>query len=798
MTSPTPTSDRPRSRISRLLPTRRRRLAAAAGVAIVVVLVAFASSGVFETPSPSAAGVTDNEYPTSTTTVSERSLSEQTQVSATLGYAGSYTVSVPTGTTAPTVAEAQSSATAAETAVTEAKAALANTEATAKPANASTLLAATDTVSADETTLRQAKGQLASDENLGCPISSSSTVTSPTSGIAASNSAGDSSSSSSEGSSASGSSSSSNTSSNSSANDSSTPVENSGSAEPQFVSSVDLTNGSSTSAIPPSATTGSVDETTGTSTVLSGTVNPDGADTTSYFEYGTSPNYGETTPSVDVGSGANGVPITASLSDLSPGATYHYRLIAADAGGATYGQDATFETNAEPTAITGAATSVSTSSESLAGTVGPNGADTTYYFEYGPSASFGNRTAVVDAGAEQSATSVSGTATGLKAGESYDYALVATNSLGAVVGTTETFQTAASSCAAERTVIADDSATLTQAGDAEQVDELGEDSSVTAAEQTVSADEAMASTDEQALSADEAVAANPNATFTTVPTVGTVVHQGQSVYSLNGDPVPLFYGTATPYRALYIGVSPGPDITQLEENLIALGFERGTTGDQFNSTTEAAVRAWQASLDEPDTGIVALGDVVVEPGPIEIATVSVTTGMQASGGTAILTASSTSPVVTIDLDPSLESDVKVGDQVTITLPNNATTSGVISSVGTVATSSSSSSSSTSSSSSSGATITVLATLSNPKDAAGYEEAPVNASITNASVTNVLAAPVDALLALANGGYALEEISSNGVHHLLAVTPGLFDDQAGMVQVSGRGLAAGQKIVIPNV
>jgi hypothetical protein len=57
-------------------------------------------------------------------------------------------------------------------------------------------------------------------------------------------------------------------------------------------------------------------------------------------------------------------------------------------------------------------------------------------------------------------------------------------------------------------------------------------------------------------------------------------------------------------------------------------------------------------------------------------------------------------------------------------------------------------------------------------------------------------PVDALMALASGGYALEEIGAGGVHHLVAVTLGLFDDADGLVQVNGSGVAAGKKVVVP--
>ena len=86
-------------------------------------------------------------------------------------------------------------------------------------------------------------------------------------------------------------------------------------------------------------------------------------------------------------------------------------------------------------------------------------------------------------------------------------------------------------------------------------------------------------------------------------------------------------------------------------------------------------------------------------------------------------------------------------------------------------------------------------LDNPKAAGSLNQAPVEVTITTGSVSSALVVPVDALLAQANGNYAVEVIGSGGRHHLVAVTPGVFDDAAGLVQVSGN-LAPGQKVVVP--
>ena len=117
-------------------------------------------------------------------------------------------------------------------------------------------------------------------------------------------------------------------------------------------------------------------------------------------------------------------------------------------------------------------------------------------------------------------------------------------------------------------------------------------------------------------------------------------------------------------------------------------------------------------------------------------------------------------------------------------------------------SSSSSSSSSTGSSSSTATITVLVSLTDPKAAGSLNQEPVEVTITTGSASNALIVPVDALLAQPvkgdgeAGGYAVE-VTGPGGHHLVKVTPGLFDDAAGTVQVTGN-LTTGQHVVVPGI
>jgi hypothetical protein len=163
-----------------------------------------------------------------------------------------------------------------------------------------------------------------------------------------------------------------------------------------------------------------------------------------------------------------------------------------------------------------------------------------------------------------------------------------------------------------------------------------------------------------------------------------------------------------------------------------------------------------------------------------------TLGTRAAPGAPVADATSTARQVEVNLDAAQQSSVAVGDRASITLPDGQTTSGRVTRIGTVA-----------SSSGSGATVPIDVGLDRPAVAGSLDAAPVQVEITVAGVTHALIAPVDALLALAGGGYALESVDARGVHRLVPVTVGLFDDADGLVQVSGAGVAPGIHVVVPS-
>ncbi len=198
---------------------------------------------------------------------------------------------------------------------------------------------------------------------------------------------------------------------------------------------------------PPLAVTANPSSVTPTSAVLTGAVNPGGRPTTVYFEYGLTPLYGNITPQQNAGAGTSVLDMTAPVSGLVADATYHYRIVASNAAGTTFGADVSFRASsgqppgAAPSVSTGGVTDLTTSGVTLLGTVNPNGGFTNAYFEYGPTAAYGSVTQALGAGNGTVPVNLSAAVTGLAPGTLYYYRLVAQNSLGTTVGTGATFTT---------------------------------------------------------------------------------------------------------------------------------------------------------------------------------------------------------------------------------------------------------------------------------------------------------------------------------------------------------------------
>jgi len=199
----------------------------------------------------------------------------------------------------------------------------------------------------------------------------------------------------------------------------------------------------------PTATTGDASGITDTQVSLAGTVNPQGQLTSYAFQYGTTTAYGQQTSLNSAGAGRADTPVRADLAGLTSGTTYHYRVIATNGDGTTVGADRTFRTTGTapppPTApsVTTGSADVNGASATLSGSVNPNGVATSYYFEFGTTANYGQQTPPQSAGSGSSAVSVSGSLSGLAANTTYHYRLVAAGPNGAfAIGADRTFATA--------------------------------------------------------------------------------------------------------------------------------------------------------------------------------------------------------------------------------------------------------------------------------------------------------------------------------------------------------------------
>jgi multidrug efflux pump subunit AcrA (membrane-fusion protein) len=383
-----------------------------------------------------------------------------------------------------------------------------------------------------------------------------------------------------------------------------------------------------------------------------------------------------------------------------------------------------------------------------------------------------------------------------------------------------------SACTGDEQKVSADQGALTQARQQLAAAQTAAKTDDDQAQAKVGADQVKLRGDQATLTSDQATAMSPGTTYTWLPQVGQVISLDQRAYAVGGEPVPLLYGSIPAYRAFYVGMPVGRDVGELTRDLIALGYGDGLArSDHYSPATAAAVERWQKARGLPVTGEILLGEVVFEPGPIRVTSVTPSVGASiagggggsgsggAGGGGTVLTATGTTPVVTVDLGVSQEYLVKPGDAVSVVMPDGTTTvGGHVETVGTVATCPggsgtgtgsgsagqspcSSAGSNGSAGSNSSPTVTVTITLDATPPGASLDQAPVNVNITTQTVSNVLAVPVNALLALQGGGFGVDVVTGSGAVRLVGVTTGLYGNT--MVQVSGPGLMAGTRVEVSS-
>jgi hypothetical protein len=343
-------------------------------------------------------------------------------------------------------------------------------------------------------------------------------------------------------------------------------------------------------------------------------------------------------------------------------------------------------------------------------------------------------------------------------------------------------------------------------------------------------------------------------TFTWLPSVGAVIGRGGALWRIDDLPVVLMYGSIPAYRALKEGVSDGPDVTELNQNLIDLGFDPygAITDDEiFGEATAAAVKRWQRADGLTETGEVELGRVVFVPGARRVTDVKVALGQDPPGkgkgkpakgkpakeapakepakeepakerpakgeaakddpgkespsgesdagaGEVVLTTTSTQQIVQLKVKPEQQQLARLGETVTVQLPSGGEAPGHVTEVGTVASESSSSGDEGKGSpSGESGESTIPVTIALDHHVAHLDEAPVSVELVKSIRRSVLTVPATALIATAGGGYALEALASSPEGEqdrrvTVPVTPGMFAD--GYVQVEGAGVREGLTVI----
>jgi peptidoglycan hydrolase-like protein with peptidoglycan-binding domain len=294
----------------------------------------------------------------------------------------------------------------------------------------------------------------------------------------------------------------------------------------------------------------------------------------------------------------------------------------------------------------------------------------------------------------------------------------------------------------------------------------------------------------------------PPGILTAAADPGTAVVRGANLFTVSGTPVVLLYGSTPAYRDFSAGMSDGPDVRELEQNLVALGMDPShsiAVDNHFSGATAAAIRRWQAARGLPAaqrTATILLGQVIFLPGALRISQAPATVGASIGPGAPVLSGTSTTHVVTAQLTTDRQNLVHTGDEVLVTLPAGATPiTGTITKIGRVASGGTNTTSGGPATGNGPATIPVTVALQLPAGIGDLDQAPVQVAIATEQHKNVFMVPVTALLAKLGGGYQVRVIEAEGTR-LLDVQPGLYDDTTGTVEITGAGLTQAMNVEVP--
>jgi peptidoglycan hydrolase-like protein with peptidoglycan-binding domain len=234
----------------------------------------------------------------------------------------------------------------------------------------------------------------------------------------------------------------------------------------------------------------------------------------------------------------------------------------------------------------------------------------------------------------------------------------------------------------------------------------------------------------------------------------------------------------------------GADVRQLEDALVALGYDAGgalVADGIYTSETTQAVLPFQAATGLEQDGIIDLGEVIFLPGSVRTTSQLAIKGSGVVAGTMVLQISLSKQAVRVNLPANRQGLLAVGDAVTVEMPDESEVPATVVFVSQTAT--------PGQNAWDPATFEVLIELDDPAVAEGLDEAPVDVIAVSDSIEDVMAIPVSALLALLEGGYAVELDIGGGQTQLIAVEVGFFGSD-NMVQITSAELQPGDHVVVP--
>ena len=269
-------------------------------------------------------------------------------------------------------------------------------------------------------------------------------------------------------------------------------------------------------------------------------------------------------------------------------------------------------------------------------------------------------------------------------------------------------------------------------------------------------------------------------TLTRLPHPGQLVEPGDAIVDVDGRPVLTALGDVPMWRDLGPGVDDGADVAEVERMLERLGYATDydvTVDEEWTSATTRAVKAFQADHGQDDDGTISLGELLVVPGTVRVETVGGVPGMAVAE--AAIEATGAEQLVQIDVAVDQVGRFTIGDALTIELPDDSTVTGTVAAIEPAATAGDG-----------GTTVPVDLTVDEMIDLP--DGTPVTVLVGVVSAKGVLAVPVEAIVALAEGGFAVE-VADGATTHYVRVTLGAFAD--GMVEIDGD-VAEGQNVVVP--